>query len=77
MTEGVSKFIERLSEREKVISKMRDALEGWLAFAEEELSEFDLEECTSEKLCPKCESSGCINLKITSTREALAKAGAA
>lgn len=56
-----------------VCREVVDALEGWLAFAEEELGEFDIEECESEKLCPKCESSGCINLKIRNTREALAK----
>ena len=52
--------------------QVREALEGWLAFAEEELGEFEAEDCSSEKLCPKCESSGCIWLKIVNTREALA-----
>lgn len=55
------------------------ALKDWLAFAEEELGEFDLEVCDvigPEGLCPKCESSGCINRKIRNTRAALAKASA-
>lgn len=55
----------------KEVAALVAALKGWLAFAEEELGEFDLEECESEKLCPKCESSGCINLKIRNARAAL------
>lgn len=50
-----------------------EALQMWLAFAEEELSEFDEEygKCVGEKLCPKCESSGCIQMKISQTRLAI------
>jgi len=56
-----------------VIAVVREALESWLGFAEEELSEFDIEACENkDRLCPKCESSGCINWKIRDTRAALA-----
>lgn len=51
-----------------------EALKGWLSFAEEELGEFDLEECDitgEEGLCQKCQSSGCINLKIRNARAAI------
>ncbi len=65
----------RVEELEGALHKSNDALSGWLAFAEEELGEFDLEECefgdASEALCHKCQSAGCINLKIRNTRAAL------
>ncbi|TXG96563.1 MAG: hypothetical protein E6R08_09160 [Nevskiaceae bacterium] len=51
-----------------------DVLSRWLAYAEEELSEFDLEECESENLCDRCQSAGCINLRIRETRAALSSA---
>lgn len=55
------------------IQVLESALRGWQAFAEEELSEFDVEgeACSGEALCPKCRSSGCIKLKIDETRAAL------
>ncbi len=49
------------------------ALEDWLYYAEENLSEFDYEDCHAEKLCHQCESSGCINLKIRNARSALSR----
>ena len=49
------------------------ALEDWLYYAEENLSEFDYEDCHAEKLCHRCESSGCINLKIRNARNALSR----
>jgi hypothetical protein len=54
--------------------ELYEALEDWLAYAEENLSEFDYEDCHAEKLCHRCESSGCINLKIRNARSALLKA---
>ena len=57
------------------IRGLEGALKDWLSFAEEELSEFDVEECTSDHLCPKCERSGCINMKIADTRAALSHTG--
>lgn len=53
------------------IAALRAALSDWLTFAEEELSEFDVELCTAERLCHKCQSSGCIYWKIQNTRKAL------
>lgn len=70
-------LIVRAVNRDAQFEALIDALKDWLAFAGEELSEFDLEECESEKLCPKCESSGCINLKIRNARKALADIGEA
>jgi hypothetical protein len=49
------------------------ALEDWLYYAKENLSEFDYEDCHAEKLCHRCESSGCINLKIRNARSALSR----
>lgn len=58
------------------VLRAEDALMGWLNYAEENLSEFDLdgEICGSaeDKLCPRCENSGCIQHKIKQTRIALA-----
>lgn len=48
----------------------------WLEFAEGKFSEFDIDgdgDCTSEKLCPQCESNGCIQRKIRLTRNLIAK----
>ena len=64
-----------LIEAAEHIRGLEGALKDWLSFAEEELSEFDVEECTSDHLCPKCERSGCINMKIADTRAALSHAG--
>ena len=50
------------------------ALRDWLGFAEETLSEFDVEPCDAETLCPKCQPAGCINLKMQLARAAIAKA---
>ena len=50
------------------------ALRDWLDFAEETLSEFDVEPCDAETLCPKCQPAGCINLKMQLARAAIAKA---
>lgn len=55
----------------EVLEEAREALEQWIAFAEANLGEFDVEECDSETLCPRCQNSGCITLKITETREAI------
>lgn len=52
------------------------ALKDWLAYAEENLHEFDLDDCSGEKLCPRCESSGCIQDKIKRARAAIARAEA-
>jgi len=69
----------RLVEINENITAERDAaraaLKDWLAYAEEELHEFDIiedDECSAERLCPKCESTGCIEIKIRNTRAALA-----
>lgn len=53
------------------------ALEMWLHYADACLSEFDLEVCHQEALCPRCREAGCINLKIRIARDAVAKARAA
>jgi len=52
-----------------------DVLSRWIAYAEEELSEFDLEDCENEMLCRSCDSAGCINLLICDTLKALSEAG--
>lgn len=54
-------------------AELAAAVADWQHFAEETLSEFDLEKCKSEVLCPKCRPAGCINLKIRNTRAALVK----
>ena len=58
-----------------VVPTMLDALRGWLAYAEAELSEFDVQvggdDCSGESLCPRCQSSGCIALKIREARAAI------
>jgi hypothetical protein len=58
-----------------VLPTALSALYGWLAYAEAELSEFDVQvggdDCSSESLCPRCQSSGCIALKIQETRAAI------
>ena len=64
---------------------MREALRGWLAYAERELGEFDVpfDECTRgdgtdiyRRLCPKCQDSGCIQRKIRQTRALIIKVDA-
>lgn len=50
------------------------ACETWLAYAEENLSEFVGDECNQEKLCPRCESGGCITNKIRELQSAIKKA---
>ena len=57
-----------------IAERMAEALEDWLNYAEDNLSEFDLEECFADAettLCPRCQISGCINMKIRSVRSAL------
>lgn len=68
--------IERLrAERDEVLAVLKD----WLHYAEENLSEFDDDPCVAPiqrdiKLCPRCESAGCIYEKIRRTRAVLTKA---
>jgi hypothetical protein len=55
-----------------------EALVDWLEYAEENLHEFDVDgdECAAgEKLCPRCENSGCIQMKIRNARAALLAQG--
>ena len=57
-----------------------EALKELLVYANEHLSEFDVDgdECVIESehdLCPKCRPIGCIQLKIREARAALRKAG--
>jgi hypothetical protein len=49
----------------------KEMLKEWLAFAEDKFGEFDGDEpdCDGESLCPKCESSGCIQRKMRETRK--------
>jgi hypothetical protein len=57
-----------------LLRQAEDCLKDWLNYADAHLSEFDVEDgdCHEEKLCPKCEGSGCIQYKIRETRHALA-----
>lgn len=59
-----------------VVAALVDALEMWTAYAEENLSEFDVpgDECKGDELCHACRSAGCIQMKIRSARAALASA---
>ena len=73
---GRSSFGEAMKENDRLreqLASAKDALSDWLAFAEEELPEFilDDEPCDGEALCPKCRSSGCVQDKIERTRAAL------
>lgn len=56
------------------VADLAEALANWLEYAEDNLSEFDLDECFSDEetnLCPKCRSNGCLNKKISNARTAL------
>jgi t-SNARE complex subunit (syntaxin) len=57
-----------LLERDEMLSVLKD----WLHYAEENLSEFDGEPCMATKLCPRCESAGCIYEKIRKTKAVIA-----
>lgn len=53
-----------------------EMLKEWLEFAQDKFGEFDLDDeddCASDhKLCPQCESNGCIQRKIRLTRALVA-----
>jgi hypothetical protein len=57
------------------VERLVKALEDWLHYAEDNLSEFDMPEddCDGERLCPRCVSAGCIRLKIQTARSALSR----
>ena len=59
---------------ESINADLLAALRYWLDYAEEALSQFDLDECKMDLLCPKCRAAGCINFKIRAARAAVAKA---
>lgn len=78
---AIQREIDGAAETADEIERLRDVLQDWLNFAEEELGEFDVagdecptqeDDCDCKTLCPQCQSSGCIQSKIRRTRALLA-----
>ena len=65
----------RLSRLSALLDEAEGALDLWINYADEVLSEFDLEDCATEpfgELCPRCRPAGCIKMKIDEARSVAA-----